>query len=164
METNTAISLSAVFIALSALATSIWQGVISRKHNKLSVRPNLVLDHYEENSLTTSFTLKNNGLGPALISSFQITFDQNEILNEQSHANAKTIASKLGIPRISCSLYKPSVSQGISNSDQYQLLIFDTKNATHEEIEVLKTLRDRLQFNIEYTSIYGEKFKLNGNN
>ncbi|PJB00213.1 MAG: hypothetical protein CO128_01155 [Ignavibacteriales bacterium CG_4_9_14_3_um_filter_30_11] len=39
MDNNFIVSICAIIIALASLAVTIWQGVIIRKHNILSVKP-----------------------------------------------------------------------------------------------------------------------------
>lgn len=56
----------AIFIAFLALVVSIWQGVISRNHNKLSVIPILTIsDIFLEDNYCLE--IANGGTGPAVI-------------------------------------------------------------------------------------------------
>lgn len=67
MDANLVVSISAVAVAVIALATTIWQGAVTRQHNKLSVKPHLVIDHVQYDGVTDKLILRNNGLGPAII-------------------------------------------------------------------------------------------------
>ncbi len=65
------VSFSSLLVAVVALVFSIWQGVVSRKHNRLSVMP--YLDVYIPiQSDKTGLFLRNTGSGLMLISSIEI--------------------------------------------------------------------------------------------
>lgn len=60
-------------IALLALIVSIGQFAIQRKHNRLSIRPKLVLEHkWDKKYMIRSIYVENVGLGPAIIKKCQI--------------------------------------------------------------------------------------------
>src|SRR5688572_25280527 len=74
----TVTAMSAVFIALLALTVTIWQAALTRRHNRLSVRPHLRIDWLVSDEGTdekVSVVLSNNGLGPAIIKRFQWKID-----------------------------------------------------------------------------------------
>jgi hypothetical protein len=55
-------------IALSALGLAIWQGMVQRLHNRLSVKPHLVFHRNVQNdSPQIAILLTNSGIGPAVI-------------------------------------------------------------------------------------------------
>ena len=66
-------SICAIVIALAALFVSVWSGVQTRKHNRLSVRPNLRVNYYDHSERPLSILISNDGLGPALIYDFSIS-------------------------------------------------------------------------------------------
>ena len=59
------------FIALLALFTTMYQSHLSRKHNRLSVKPHIAL-HSEEDGNTFKIIIRNDGLGPAKIDTLEI--------------------------------------------------------------------------------------------
>lgn len=70
MSTPDIISTVAAVIALCALFATAWQAYIAREHNRLSVRPALVL--HRANVVTNdgteiSFSVRNCGIGPAIV-------------------------------------------------------------------------------------------------
>lgn len=69
MDATSVIAVAAVVVAVAALSVSVWEGVTSRKHNRLSVRPLLKIEFYNTDSHCLSACLYNNGLGPAVIDS-----------------------------------------------------------------------------------------------
>lgn len=77
--------LSVVVIAISAVAVSLWQGHMTQKHNKLSVRPYFditVMRYGKLDSLHDfSVQLSNEGYGTAIIKEFVITAHGKEHIN-----------------------------------------------------------------------------------
>ena len=82
IQNNKITSAVAFFVAIVSLFVAIWEGVESRAHNRLTVKPFLVLDrsiNLTKNEDGTvigqrcSLTLFNRGLGPAIIKSFKIS-------------------------------------------------------------------------------------------
>jgi len=69
------IAILGLIIALSASIATIWQGVLTRRHNKLSVKPFLKTEGNYIPGQKVSITLSNTGFGPAIIKSIQILID-----------------------------------------------------------------------------------------
>ena len=70
MNTDLIVAYSAIFIALASLFVTIWQGIITRKHNRLSVKP-LPDIHTQNFENKIAVLLENNGTGPLIIKSFR---------------------------------------------------------------------------------------------
>ena len=68
------IAIFAGVIALLALCTTIWQLVLTRRHNHLSARPILDIDIHGRDSGLIGIHLKNCGPGPALLHSLSATY------------------------------------------------------------------------------------------
>ena len=67
-------SLSA--IALSAMMVSVWQGLVTRKHARLSVKPQLEFAWADSTKPSTgSLSLQNNGLGPAVVTGVSLAIN-----------------------------------------------------------------------------------------
>jgi hypothetical protein len=83
------IALVSILVAACALGTTIWQGYIMRKHNKLSVKPLLTtfdLQDLKGNIEWVEYRLENCGVGPAIIKNFSLFYDEKEV----SRNNRKT--------------------------------------------------------------------------
>ena len=80
MDCNFIISVCSIIIALAALITTIWQGLITRKHNRLSVKPigDILANNFEDK---IDVILENKGTGPLIIKSFRA------IVNNESKSN-----------------------------------------------------------------------------
>lgn len=73
-----------LFIAVLALVISIWEGMMSRQHNRLSVMPNLAFElNYDEKG-TSGLYLYNRGLGPARIKSINTLLNGEPLPENQS--------------------------------------------------------------------------------
>ena len=78
------VALLAGAMAIISLSVAIWDGIETRHHNRLSVKPFLSFDHSTKSSTITNdqnittiksrstITVVNKGLGPANIKSFKI--------------------------------------------------------------------------------------------
>lgn len=77
-ETVTAIA--AVVTALIALAVGVWDNVQTRRHNRLSVVPQLVyrVELSDEQPGEMAVWLVNEGIGPALVESIDVRFEGDE--------------------------------------------------------------------------------------
>jgi hypothetical protein len=76
MNSNTAISLASAVVATAALFISIWNAWATRRHNRLSVRPHLALSKKTSpNAPQLTIDIKNNGLGPAIMTSIRVFVD-----------------------------------------------------------------------------------------
>ncbi len=71
-----AISISAIVIACAAVGISVWQGWVTRYHNKLSVKPILEISaSVTDNSPLMGVWVENCGTGPAIIKNMIIYLD-----------------------------------------------------------------------------------------
>ena len=60
------VSYSAIIIAMASIFVANWQGIETRNHNRLSVRPKLEII-FESGKDSFGYYLLNNGLGPAIV-------------------------------------------------------------------------------------------------
>ena len=89
MLKNHSIEIAAVFISLLALTYTIYQGYVTRKHNRILVEP--ILDFSSgflplevgSDTYTYRISVKNNGLGPALIKSFDVYLIDDPVTSEK---------------------------------------------------------------------------------
>jgi hypothetical protein len=70
-----------ISVALSAVGVSIWQGLIARKHAKLSVKPWLefVWKDKKNQPASGNLTLANNGLGPAIVTEVRVAINDGSL-------------------------------------------------------------------------------------
>lgn len=153
--------ISTTVIALCALAFSIWQGMQTRKHNKLSVRPHLTTwTNNDERNGFYKLELINNGLGPALIEKFLIKMD-GKVISEQGLVPMEnmfnTIFTNLD-PEQTLGSYLAK-DHSMAAKDKYTILNIQFLQPFPSRKVVAQALT-RLNFEITYRSFYGEQFHL----
>lgn len=155
MDNDTIIATCAVVIALASLVVTIWEGVQGRKHNRLSLLPclridRLILSPYSQPTICLTST----GVGPAVIRHFSVTVDGKEVEGEDPRPVINA-AKKLGITQI-CVAYTPDVGDIFAPGESKNLLeLFDFPNDFAARSK-LRLLLKRLEFRIEFASVYGE--------
>ena len=152
--------ISTTVIALCALALSIWQGMQTRKHNRLSVMPHLTTktDRDVEKGFY-SIKVINNGIGPALIEEFLVKVDGKVISGQGPELIEKVLQMLFpGFP------YKSK--QGYVSKDHSMAVkdIVTIVNIQFYErfppLEFMDRASNRVSFDILYKSFYGKQFHL----
>ncbi len=167
------IGLLAIFIAISTLSFTVWEGYEIRKHNRLSVKPMILLDYtYSTNviqdigntdtTLTFEKTLKlfisNKGLGPSVIKSFEIIVsDKNGDI--QTFNDWRPLFKEVLNDKKSDIFFKSYASFEIDDVlvSNKKIMLYDLY-WTDNGIDIPQNLE--ITLNIDYESIYGESFKL----
>ncbi|MGX1927309.1 hypothetical protein ACUALS_19425 [Vibrio sp. NH-7] len=163
METEHIISMSAAVIALSALGVSVWQSVLNREYFRKSTKPHLCIDQTLTDEKLLGFTLQNNGLGPAIITDFCVLVDGYRLCSLHPDDQMEKAFSILGIDQIGYGCYIPSKQQSISTGCTLQLLEIDDASYSSDIQVGIEQIATSITFEIEYESIYGEKFRYAGN-
>ena len=132
------IQFAALVVAVCALVVTVWQGVVTRKHNRLSVTPVLTLYRREIDGV---ITVENNGIGPALIISQEVYF-RGEPLEEESFQKA--------IPHF---IDSGHLLPGAAIAPGDEVMLF--KSAAYVDGSHMEVLQE-LRFRITYKSIYNQ--------
>ncbi|UAB68712.1 hypothetical protein INR79_09115 [Vibrio sp. SCSIO 43132] len=160
MTTDRILSISSVVIALTAVCVSIWQGVVAREHNRLSVKPFITSSPRVpgiggENGVFIS----NAGVGPAFIKKVYIKANGNEF--DMTVNNWPAIYAHLDL-KSSCYVER-WFKEGVSLKAGYEIKIIGPTTSPLDAscpIEFLKLISSpELTISLEYESIYGEEFK-----
>lgn len=158
-------AIAAFMVSVCALGLTIWQGLLTRRHNRLSVRPYVVSSWHrraENDGVYFTYELLNVGLGPAVINEFTLTAKDFKPtpgggLIEELVAHAfrgstvQYVLKRHGLPsRGYClkagevyvvgELYLPRVSLG------------------HEAVRTADAILRSLELTVSYSSFYGERF------
>jgi hypothetical protein len=144
-STDNWISLSAVFIALCALFLSIYEGCSNRKHNRLSVKPLILLDSGLDET-GSGFRIRNSGLGPALIKWFSVEIDEKTI------PHWKAFMEELGLPSSGFYSYMNPSNKTVFLPGQKEFLFW----ATGEKDKALRKIKRRITMKVCYCSLYEE--------
>lgn len=152
-------------VASCTLLITFWQGYLTRKHNRLSVRPWLAWNRSYQTlpeGTRITFSLENNGVGPAIVRERYFTKGEVRFSPEAEHAiDGETenfvksvipegVAFHLeqhGLPGPRHALL-PGVSMPVAK------IFFPERDA--RDVEKLMR-RLQLGFTVRYESIYGQK-------
>ena len=160
-----------MIISLSTLIVFVYQTNLIRKQQYMSVYPHLNLSNNNTGSLDYEYTLKNEGVGPAFITSIDV-FDGGgkTYMNLVDYVRTKVLRSD----SIYFHYFDIYVGKLISSGEEIALfgLLDDAHNDGNElkrnivlGAHKLRTIinNDSLNVNITYKSIYGESWKITKN-
>lgn len=169
MDINLITAISATVIALIALYVSIWQGIVNRDHNRLSVKPVL---HFssgelcEEDSEVTTYYIhiENRGLGPAIIKSFKVYYQDYLLTSADlkiNRFNLLSVAADMatykegGVNKLSSRTLPPDSM--LSPGDKMELLTVEIiQKDPIKRANVITDLFD-IDVKIKYKSFYEEE-------
>ena len=154
------VAISAAIIALCALAVSIWQAYLGRKHNRLSARP--LLEFYCSSTADKgiSATVKNCGPGPAIINSTWITYNKTKynVSDRTSFQRLVNAWYDNGAPESMFYAASPHSKAIVGPGDSFDIMrVTDTKDMNMAIRFFSSAFRDTI-IEIGYESLYGEKF------
>lgn len=156
MSSEQITAISSLVVACIALFISIWQGWVTRKHNRLSVRPFLRIDKSLQSDHPVEISIRNSGVGPLFIVSFDILLDNNVVMGD-SGKKLKIIKTKLGIQDLHIRFYHLLEGEAISPGEVNTL--FKVESIIDKNHNLLNIL-SRLTYKIKYKSIYNEVFEI----
>ena len=158
-RTDKILSLSAIIIAVASIFISVWQGIESRNHNRLAVRPALDIVYSTVNK-SFGFKVKNNGIGPAVLTKRTLLFKGKEIdwYNHKDLTAARESLQAMSGMNFSILRENSTIPVG----EEYNLLLFssDTLNGMTAKEKIF----DSIGFKLEYQSMYGEIFIIESSN
>lgn len=153
------IGVSSVMIALCALAFSIWQGVQMRRHNRLSFRPHL--DTWRHDDPVKGYyavDLINNGSGPAIVESFVVKVDGQQISGDGTEPIEKAL--KIAFPSFPYQSSCSYVTKGYSMAAKERCKIAEVQftGPTLPAQKLVQHAFNRGDLEIIYKSVYGKEF------
>ncbi len=175
VSNSTDLTAVAVIIAAIAVLLSLWQIWATRRHNRLSVTPQLVhVINAEDTDEEWGMFLRNTGVGPAKIKKILIVVDGKEYSTDSSEdleLAIDLISKKLERrhaeinPRTDFNQIFPTTSfSRFSNNlllpaGEYQTL-FSVKSSspTVDEKRAFISVLDEIGVTSEYESLYGDKY------
>ena len=160
------LSISAMIIAITSIAVSLWEGKTMRNHYHLSVMPRLnnsfSVDDSSSTNATAYFSISNNGLGPAVIISREYFVDGKKIDDSKNHFSVITL-QELNFDNIAGSSFK-SISKGLTIPAGANLKLFGLYFNTRESFYRQRMqLHNRFSFIIKYESLYGKNYEVSHN-
>jgi len=169
LNTDRIIGLSAMLISLLTLVIFVYQTNIIRIQSRLSVTPriafNTSLDTPDSISVF-SYYIVNKGLGPAIIESIEIVYDEDRYKLDFQDFVKKVYPNFNDYGNI---IQNMSLESGVTLSEKETLKFFTFKFKVSKTESFFKYLNVKddgeLPFDIEiiYSSIYGEQWKVYAN-
>jgi hypothetical protein len=153
MDASTIVAICATLIAVVSLAVSVYEGLETRRHYRLSVRPLLKLDVSLHPGQTSGLRLMNVGLGPAVITETHLTVD-GQPLGAFSESNVNPVRDSLGLASRPAAVTFASTEYLDTNYDRYLLSVEDYDPDVHANF--IDLLRRRLRLDIHYESLYDD--------
>jgi len=151
------LSLSAIFMSACTLLVLIYQTNLMRQQQAMSVYPHLQLINNGTNSPKFKYSLTNTGVGPALIKSVTINYKGkvHEMVDLATHL-ARTI------PEDSLNYSHSNIMPGQLIPPNNTIHIAELNSGGSAAARKLYSyIHDKeLEFEIEYASIYGDKWML----
>lgn len=168
MSNSDIIAYSSVVIALCALFATVWQAQLAYKHNRLSIKPVLVWHiarkDVGENSCGICFSLRNLGMGPAIIRDRYFSKDgvrfevlsikTNEVRDFVDHVYGSQIQYKLK------NFGLPGKNSAMANGQEIIVADVEFPSLPLDQIQTAINLAGSVEFHVKYESIYEEKFEL----
>lgn len=160
----------ASIIAACAMFATFWQGYIVMRHNKLSVQPQLVFTSriaIIDRIPTILVTLSNTGLGPAKLTSYSLSINNQEIDFTNHNMVPELIHSRLlelGIQTSIKDVYISHEDDYLKVNDDVQMLKLAVHDIGKQPItdKDLGEIADKIAVHVKYSSLYGAKFEIGG--
>ena len=151
--------ISSAVIALCALGFSIWQGILARKHNRLSFRPHLTTwTHSDAEKGFYTVDLINNGIGPAVIEEFSVKVDGKLVSGDGTEPIAKAL--KIVLPNLPYRSHQSYLAEGYSMAPKERCTVFAVQflGQSLPSKEFVEHAINRGDLEISYSSFYDERF------
>lgn len=163
MDLNVTNEQVSLLVACLALGLTIWQGRATIRHNKLSTRPMIEVNRLYYKRGLREVIIKNNGLGPAILTSLKVMLNDKVIVeaqnNDRCEQNDMTdFIKKIQLIKYPYSTLSPSIGRSILAGEEVTLFTFEKDGLDSEALRVLYELDSELDIQIEYESIYKDKF------
>jgi hypothetical protein len=147
------LSILAFFVAVIALFTSIWQGIIARTHNRKSVRP--IPDLYLGNFINqVQICVRNYGIGPLLVKNFSVSGS-----GKQADSIVEIVCSPPN--DFPWANYSCSTQFTISAGEEKEMLRFELPKIENRHCNTfliqLKSELSKLVVEFDYEDIYGKQ-------
>lgn len=151
-------SMSALFVSMAMLASMVYQAKIMREHEENSSFPKLELWN-NNNSTSYKLVLINTGLGPAIIESVQVAFEDSTYYMDHAQFIYHYIDSlENSIPFRYANLMEGQI---IQPGEKIELLTCN-KDSSRNNVAVDLFYFNKAKMLINYSSVYKQHWRLNG--
>lgn len=151
------LSLSAMFISLCTLVVFVYQTRLIREQQHMSVFPYLQMGNGGSHTTNYVYGIRNTGIGPAIITDIKVQKGNGEIFTD---INPYVKANK--DPKDTIGYYHTNLSIGMLIPEKEvieAIQLYDGKIENGDKLYKMLNYPD-LSIEIEYQSIYGDKWKI----
>ncbi len=150
------ISIAALVAALAAVGVAVWQGAETRRHNRRSVKPHLTYyTFFSANHPCAGLELSNNGVGPAVITRFEVLVDGTLMPNDGARGWHRALEI-LSLEPGWALFHWLDPDDAIRVGESLWLLAIPEKHLNPERERLLRDAIPRLEVRVEYRSVYDE--------
>jgi hypothetical protein len=150
-------SLVSVLIACLALRFSSKQIKIHEQHNRLMATPHLSgWNHINSDTDTYTFTLENNGLGPAIVREITLLVDGNPQEGKGSELIKAAVDKMFAHETINSGIEMFTTGEFIAVGKKFDILTIKITNKKAEDLRMY--VAGKTQLLISYDSILGDSY------
>lgn len=147
----------ALFVAICTFVGSVIQTYLTRKHNRLSVRPRIDWTSDRVVNKPVTLSIHNQGLGPAVLDSLHIRFNGEEYLIDKYGMPVELHEALIKVsPIIEC--HMPGPRSTLTADSSVSLITCHGSVQSYAAHNNAVSLIRAIGFRLEYSSMYGEKF------
>lgn len=149
---------TAEIIALCALGLTIYQAIVARRHNILSVQPYITEFNHRETSPgrgVLTFRLMNHGVGPAFITGFKILLDGKPV-KDVDEALAEVLKDK----KYNHSITRLGEGYAMPAGETKDVLILEMPLGPYESLDDTEERLNRFDVVVDYQSAYKKRATL----
>jgi hypothetical protein len=158
-------SICALVVSMAALGLGIWEGVETRRHNRLSVTPIVQFERIwvpHEPWPQVGIYMANHGAGVALLDNVTICVDGEPVPSGDlggftEAARMLIVADHPDFPI----KFVTSMRRAIPPEDVIHLFGIDDEDYTGERVPILRDALSRIGIHVEYHSIYNDLYEIN---
>jgi len=154
------IAIPTIVIACVAVGISVWQGYVTRRHNKLSVKPILEIHtSLSKDNTPMGVSVENCGFGPAIINDFIVILD-GKPTKVNNKKKAENIYKKAHLFSNQLNFWHP-YNEGtvIKQGGTVNLITHVKKDLDFPVLSEFEEKLSHLHFKFIYESVYKEKFE-----
>jgi hypothetical protein len=147
-------------VALCALAVSVWQGMLARRHHVLSVKPHIDIVSCATEIEGNYFSLKNAGLGPAIIEEISVHRSEKVIhLKSKKDFIALVQLLECDVHKTSGSFLAPGQTMALSAGESVE--IFRMTSAEHSQPlrDTFGRTKNLVDVVVKFKCMYGIRYE-----
>ncbi|NRB80237.1 MAG: hypothetical protein HRU38_16470 [Saccharospirillaceae bacterium] len=159
-ETSDYIALVSAFIALLVFGLTVWQGMQTRKHNQLSVKPFLDFSWVNNHEKGLKCEIVNSGIGPAFLNQINFFVDDKKF-HIKGRNDYKSLFEALDLNEIlgQVSVQHIEPNSALSIGQTNDLLVFCDSSVLKSDYELIASKLRRFSVQVEYKCIYGVSYQ-----